>query len=722
MMNHQKQVFLRIMAVLVWMGGTCLSQEFSKPSLLPGAAGDNIRIDGRLIEAAWSGSGAASSFLQIEPRPGTPSEFPTVVRVLYDSVNIYIGAFCSDSLIQTHMTVPSIRRDFDATTSDLFGVVLDSFGDDKSCLTFQVNPLGALRDAEVFDNEMENADFDAVWSAETRVTADGWTAEIAIPWKSLRYPSNAKSFGINFFRIVRRANETSAWSPFPRSATPYRMEFAGRLGPIHPPAASGGVRLAPYLLSTNSPSGERGRYPVFKGGLNARWGLSSNTVLEAVVNADFAQADIDEQIINLNRYSIFLPERRPFFLENAGLYRVGPTDWIQPFYTRAVGLTSDGTPVPLEGGMRFTSYHHNDQVAGLMVRSGSSSSAPQNSFFLGRYLHSFGKSSHVGGMFSLSADQDTRETKNMVGVIDGYQRFSSEFTWQWFLSCSSLSMKAADSPARREEESGYSFASVLHLQNDDVNYFWYLTGVSPGYRTSKGFVAWPDLLANEFGVDLFLRPAWKPAAIRTFEPGLYFYLYQNASNLAWKEKQIVIWPLYIRFENSSVVSFKFIPTWGEVDETTDLLPGLSVQPGSYRYTRWEARVASDESKDLSGKITASTGGYYSGRLFSIIPTVTARLGYRASLALSLEHDQYEGDDEAVVRTNTVNSEIRVALAKTAHAAMVYQFDAAARQSRWLVRFSWEYAPLSHVYAILDTDRRVSQVPSLLLKCSHVFSF
>jgi len=225
-----------------------LSQNQLKAKLIE----TNLDINGNINEKEWMGADSTGSFIQIEPEHGKLAEYPTVVRVLYNTEFLFIGGTCYYKRSSEEIRVPDFKRDFVFTESDGFGVILDLFSDRRNATAFFINPLGVQRDEMVFDEKIFDENWNTKWYAETTIRNFGWTFEIAIPWSSIRYSPNADSFGINFIRLDRKSNELSAWVPFPRTYTMFRLEYEGTLKEIKAPLPHNKIKFTPYLLMQNN--------------------------------------------------------------------------------------------------------------------------------------------------------------------------------------------------------------------------------------------------------------------------------------------------------------------------------------------------------------------------------------------------------------------------------------------------------------------------------------
>src|SRR6201996_5784968 len=289
-----------------------------------------ITLDGVLNEPDWLNAPVLRGFKQVEPKQAEPAYFDTEVRILFDDKNLYIGIFARDTIGKSGLRTNDLTRDFSFDNNDLVGIQIDPYNTRRNAFVFQVTPYGNLRDEQSFDDNIFDLNWNALWDARTSISGKGWYAEIAIPFNTLAYPSykpnDSVSWGINFVRIGRRSNEISAFPGYPRSLDTYRMTYVAALTGIKPPKQDINFRVDPYVTIENdglkTSQSNQSKTTVKEGG-DIRWGNTSHSTVDFTFNTDFAEADADQDIINLTRYSIALPERRQFFLENAGLLTVG---------------------------------------------------------------------------------------------------------------------------------------------------------------------------------------------------------------------------------------------------------------------------------------------------------------------------------------------------------------------------------------------------------------
>jgi len=279
-----------------------------------------LTIDGALDEAVWREAPVAAGFLQNEPDEGEPATQETEVRVVYDEQALYLGIFAHDSS-PGDIIVGDLKKDFDTARTDMFQVVLDTFHDERNAYMFAINPMGAKWDAQmVNDGRDTNINWDGLWSVRTRIVQDGWYAEVAIPFRTLRFQdADAQTWGINFMRRIRRRNEETYWMPIPRIYEITRVSMAGTLEGLRGVRPGSDLRLKPYMLTSGNTVGTRPVDGDLQAGFDAKYGVTSSLTWDFTVNTDFSQVEADEQQVNLTRFSLFFPEKRDFFLENAGI-------------------------------------------------------------------------------------------------------------------------------------------------------------------------------------------------------------------------------------------------------------------------------------------------------------------------------------------------------------------------------------------------------------------
>ena len=654
-----------------------------------------IDIDGYLFEGAWHNAGTAHGFKQVEPYQGEPAAFDTEVRMLYDEHNLYIGAYCKDTVGKRGVRVPNMQRDFDATANDLFGVTIDAFNDKRNCLAFLVTPFGAQRDVQVFDDLLFDNDWDAVWKVRTSFSDSGWFAEIAIPWSSLRYRDSSTQWGVNFIRIIRHINQVTAWSLYPRAYSVYRMTYAGQLQDIHPPSPSLNLRVQPYSTIRGDHT-VQGATTQFGG--EAKWAVTPNLVADLTVNTDFAQADVDRQVVNLRRFSVFFPERRQFFLEGASLFSVGLSEVVEPFFSRRIGLTETGTSLPIDAGIRVISRSEERSFGGMVVRQREQNSFPSSTFGVARYIENFGSGNRIGAMAMLRHDgsSPTADSKTLTAwVADGFWRVSDPFAVRGMLSYNTT--------PETDKNNGYAgFVQARYATNSFVADFKQAV-ISQDYAPPMGQISRPNIWYTFPGAYIVYRPKWMPSWLRSIEPGINLYLYHGVSDGKFQESLVEMYPIYLVMQNGGIIYTSVELNKQHLTTPFVVATGNAVTLGDYSYKRINLSYASDQSAWLSGSAKISAGGYFDGTLH----TLETKLRYaplpNISLSMSYLWNEFVGVGGASNYANThlLAPELRLALNPRLQFIAFWQYNTAVSLSTWNTRLAWEFAPLSFLYIVLN---------------------
>ncbi|WP_250632998.1 carbohydrate binding family 9 domain-containing protein [Rhodoflexus caldus] len=665
----------------------------------------DLKIDGYLDEPAWQQAAAAKSFVQVEPLQGQPAGFDTEVRVLYNHYYLYFGIFCRDSVGKKAIRVPDLRRDFDDEEQDVVGVVIDGFNDKRNAMAFMVNPYGSQRDLLAFDDMMFDEDWDGRWKVRTHRLDSGWTAEFAIPWHTLRYPKAADGeyvWGINFVRNRRASNELTAWSPYPRAFSVFRMEYAGELTGIRPPPPVPNVQVTPYVLGTNDRYNNSAWQPSLKAGGEVKWAINSNSVLDLTFNTDFAQADADRQVNNLSRFSVFFPERRQFFLENASLFGAGLLGGddiqmqIQPFFSRRIGLDAEGNPLPIVAGARYVHRSLTHNYGAMLMRQGGDAAHAPVTYAVGRYSRNIGEQNRIGGIVTYR-DEEARygqpANRNAVAAADAFVRLSPSL---------SLNAMVAQSMDTDPTARGTAAFAQLDYNTNHGGAFIVPALVTAGFDAKTGFVSRHNVMAINSGAFLNIRKERFPEWLRALEPGIFPEIYFDAQTRCLQEFRVSVNPVWVTLQSGGFLGVFFDPTFQRLDDTFSPV-GIDIQPGSYRYLRSNAMAGSDPSKKVSYFVFTSWGGYYDGRLWSKSGSVRLSPVPHFQMNFSYENNRFRSvgvrRENADVHLWSIES--RVAVNPRLQLIGFYQFNSSANREVWNVRLSWEFRPLSFVYLVFN---------------------
>ena len=669
-----------------------------------------IKVDGNLNESDWNTAPIISNFFRREPRQGGTVKYKTKVRFLYDNKNLYIGAFCADSIGHKGVRVQDLRRDFSWGPNDIFGIALDPQNLKQYAQGFQTTPYGNQRDFQNFNGNSYDNGWNTLWKVRTKRTEKGYYAEFSIPFKSLRYnlpkEGNVIELGITLVRYARRDVEISSFPPIPQSFTPYRMTYAAKLVGIEAPPSSSNIRIEPYSLyqykENRSGNLLTEKSNDEKVGIDVKWAIDPKTVMDLTINTDFAQAEVDRAVNNLERFNIFFPERRQFFLENSGIWSGGAQTSIRPFFSRRIGLQGEfnANAAPLDIGTRFTRRTAKNAIAGLYVRQRETDKSPASNFGVFRYLQNYGRENNIGIMVTHRLDesfsqQNLKSNNNTTVTIDGQIRPTSQLDIQYILTSSI------------DELTGKTgFAGRVFIGNDSNNYYygWVTEYTDENYNPGMGFVRQNNVIRHNPGGYYIWRPKnEKLSWIRRWDPGVFINYNHDANNISeFQQASLWIFPVWIWFKDNSFLEFSFTPTWQNINFNFAPL-GLQIEQDRYHYTRYAFSYRSDQSRKLSGTIGYNFGNFYDGNRETI--TASARFAPipHISFTVDYEHNKLTsiGATNKNLTTNLYTGNLRLALNPRVQFNAFYQYNSFNKQGRWNTRFSWEYAPLSFIYLVFN---------------------
>jgi hypothetical protein len=663
-------------------------------------AGD-VRIDGVLDEASWRLAPVVAAFRQIEPVQGSDPLLRTEVRILHDEDNLYFGIEVIDPRGPAGLRVPEMRRNFDYFENDLVGVTLDGFGDGRTAMAFQVNPHGALRDLLVREGHLFDREWQGVWEARTRIHAGGWTAEIRIPWSTLRYDLDAEAWGMMLVRRSRALNEEVGWPEWPRQNNAYTMRYAGRLLGLEPPPPSRNLHLLPYVTGRTERQSIGGANAAGRSGVSAggdlKWAVTPGTVLDLTLNTDFAEADVDREVLDLTRFSVLFPEQRPFFLENGALYRAGGDRWLEPFFSRRIGLDAAGRPIPLDGGTRVTHQSASLAGGGMVIRQREQGDSPLTHFAVGRIQGNIGGEHRIGALFVSRLEDGGVE--NHVGALDFFYRPRPASFLRGMVS-------ASHTPGADAEQGWAAFA---HLSN---NFSWGYLGwvqvvVSPDYRAATGFVPRADLVTSSPAMNLDLRPAWLPSGVRRWTPGFTSMIHHRASDGRFEEGWLSLRPLVFGFQDGGETSLWARGDVQRLERPFRPIPGLSIDPGSYRYATVGITRQPDLSKPYWAYVTVAAGGFYDGSTQRLVYRASPVREPRFSMTFDYTGNRFAGvggDPDQELWTHLVGVQLRVALDPRLQLSAFQQRNTVSGRNSVNARLSWEFAPLSFFHVVLNEGR------------------
>lgn len=687
---------LAVLGVMTW--GRMLPAQRSDDALPVLRTNATLRLDGRLDEPAWRDARVLDGFTQRDPAEGRPATFRTAVQVVAADDALWI-AVRADDPDPTGIRLVQRRRDADLGTDDLFSVVLSPMEDRRSGFVFTINPAGALYDAEILTFESENSAWDGVWDARATVTDHGWVAELRIPWTTLRYRPDATTWGANFRRIVRRTNEESLWRAWRRPEGPRFLERAGTLSGLErlPPRAT--VEWRPYAAGTGTvatrafsadgrdsivgPAGGHGDV-----GLDVKLAPTGTTTLDLTLNADFAQAEVDRQIVNLTRFPLFFPEQRVFFTEGAGIFDFGRARQSQLFYSRRIGLGADGSPIPLLAGARFGGRVGGHQVGAIVARTGG---ADQGTDAVVRVKRDILGRGYVGAMATYEDGHDRA----------GSPAYGVDFNLPYIVNGQNLVLlgnvaahhDSIGAPARTHVR------FVVDYPNDNADLVFRFDRLDRGYDPRLGFVPQNGITRIAGQMDLTPRPRrW---GIRRFDFSLLGWDLVHDLDGRLNNAALEMRPLGAQLESGARFELNLQKGIDVPPGPFEVFPGTVLAPRRYEWNRLEFVGATTPRRPVVASLTASTGGFYDARSTDVSTTVRAALSPQWLL-------QLEGSRTEVRRAPTgfTATTLRVrsdwAASPRVNLTVFGQWDNQSERVSMNVRLRWIPSPGSDLFVVWNS--------------------
>jgi hypothetical protein len=712
------------------------------PRRLEAGRTPGITLDGRLDEPAWRAAPAATDFIQSEPFEGRPASERTEVRVLSDGKTLYIGARLLDR-DPTGIVVRDLDRDFDSFSQDVFEVLLDTFHDGRNGYVFIVNPEGARADYQVTGEGRDiNVSWDAPWRVATRRTSEGWTAEMAIPFRVLRFdPQRSETWGINFGRRIRRRNEVDYWSPISRSYGFYRVSRAGELVGLAAPRPGRDLRVTPYVLGkTVRETGAPAFAQDAAVGADAKVGLTNSLTLDVTAHPDFAQVEADVQEVNFTQFSQLFPEKRGFFLENSGIFYVGDRarrtgvglstqkdEDLIPFFSRRIGLTADGRPVPILGGTRLTGHEGGFGVGALWMRTEDAPGQPAADYAVARVRRNLFSNSDVGGIVMMRRSVHDGSDRNLVYGTDADVRLPGDVDWSAFLL-------GTNTPGVSGGQ--YAYRTSLMHEGDFVHWKVGVMTLGENFRDDLGYYRRTG--ARKWILDSGLRPRFDAAekiGIREIHPHTSWNYYTDLSGrIVGKLLHTGITAFLSNGGNSQLA---VNPTFERIDEPLVVDKDVPALPaGAYGWTDWKLDFTWNPSSPVSFMAAYTWGGLWTGTQHTWKGELTLQPGYHLRTTIGMQRTQarltYPASDTAAPADARFVKALWTARAAYSfstklHLDALLQYDTEEDLVNVNVRLDLLHAPMSDLYIVYNEQRFVTpgQDPlpgrSVILKLTRMLS-
>ena len=654
---------------------------------------ESIHVDGRLDEPAWLRAAAIGPLVQADPKQGAPASEDTEVRILFDAEALYFGIRCRDH-DPKRIVATQLARDADLEVDDRVMIVLDPFVDHRNGFFFAVNPAGARSDGQISNNARGlSYEWDGIWSARARVDAEGWVAEIAIPFKSLRFKPGQGVWGMNVERQIKRLQEHDRWASARPDSWVTNLASAGDMAGLGGQRQGHGLDLRPFVSAGEESGGGKA-----KAGVDVFKTITSSLTASLTVNTDFAETEVDARQINLTRFDLLLPEKRTFFLEGAGVFDVaglGSQDPdLIPFFSRTVGLL-DAQEVPVLFGIKVSGRQSGYNIGVLDVQTRRTTLdqgplAPQNLLALRVSRNLFAQS--WIGVFATRGNPSGSGANSLLGV--DAQFATSHFRGQKNLRLSLYGMRTADGASGRADT---AFGLAVDYPNDLWNASLTWKQIGDRFDAAMGFVPRKDIRKGDLYAAFQPRPG--RLGVRQFffelEPTLVTNLQGRVEN--WR---VFTAPFNARTESGEHLEWNYIPTFERLDAPFEIQPGLVIPAGSYRWTRYRAEVNTATKRPWVIDAAFRWGSFYGGRLRQIEPGVTLKAGLHFAAAFAMERDDASLPQGRFV-TQLFSARLSYNRSPDVTLSNLVQYDSESRILGFQSRFRWILRPGRDLFLVIS---------------------
>jgi hypothetical protein len=681
------------------------------------------QVDGVLDEAAWQSAPVLTDFVQREPFEGRPSSEGTEIRILYDDEALFVGAWLFDREPGS-IVYGETRRDSELKDADAVVLVLDTYLDRQNGFLFATTPVGIEYDGQITREGQGgasgqrrqqagsgggfNKNWDGSWDVATSRNDRGWYAEFRIPFSTLRYGDGGpQTWGLNISRNIRRRNEQAFWAPIPRQFDLYRVSLAGTLSGFEAPTQRV-MTLTPYVLGSTRKDYVAGSGVATHGeiGGDAKLGLTPSLMLDLTYNTDFAQVEVDEEQVNLSRFRLFFPEKRPFFLENAGTFAVGSPQAVELFFSRRIGIES-GQPVPIVGGGRLTGKVGGFTVGLLNIQTEEVSQAdplmpdeptllaPANNFSVVRALRELPNRSRLGAIFVSRLNTGDTDDYNLTYGVDGRLGIGDALLLDAYAA-------GTRTPERTGEEYAYSVGASYTARD------WRLGGsfreVSEDFNPEVGFLTRPG---NRFASAFVMRLVRVPqlAWFRELRPHVVYREFFDLDGFS--ETRLVHVDSHFEFANGAFFQLPAVNFTREgLKEPYEIAPGVVVPIGTYDNVEWGFRYNTDQSAPLSVEGELDIGGFYSGRRAGGATTLNARLGDK--LVAGLRTTYYDVDlDEGRFQTALLGLRVAYSFSPRVYLQSLIQYNDQTNNFSSNIRFGWLSTAGTGLFLVYNDSQRTN---------------
>jgi Domain of unknown function (DUF5916) len=664
------------------------------------------RLDGTLDDSVWRSAKPITDFRQREPHEGQPPTEKTAVYILYTRKAVYFGIHCYDSA-PARIIATELRRDVSQDLDDHFEILIDSNHDRRGAYVFEINPLGTQSDGLIVEEQggTDGGDFDrgwdGVWTSAARMAPDGWTATIEIPYTTLNFTkSNSVVWGLNFKRFIRRKNEEDLWSAYRRTFGLTKVSEAGELTGITDIGSGRLFVIKPYGLARyDKQTGQNPKFPL-TGGLDIKYGLSSNLVLNLTGNTDFADTEVDLEPFNLTPFKVFIPEKRQFFLENAGVFNFDIGDQDQLFFSRQIGIDPiTGQQVPINGGAKLTGTIGRTELGVMDVDTRSSGPNPYANYAVVRLKESLWPGSYIGVMGIDKRSGNTQDSFNQTGGVDTRLVFFKD----WFVDAHMAGTRSPGDPSGASD-----VGASLSYRSNWLDGIVERRKIGPNFNPEVGFIERTD--SNETYGDLTFKVRPELNGLRELQFEGFILHAPSTQNVV--ETQEWQGTFRAEFNNGAYTDDDIADVFTQrITTPLHIYKNVFIPVGLYHFARHQLTYGSGQDRRFTYNFFERFGDYYGGTLNEFQVRANYRPTAKFSISVSETWDRFRlplpnGNFSVVLASLQANYSFNRFLTFTSLVQMDTSNTEAVSAN---LRLRYNYRPDSDLYIIYNVGTQFASI-------------
>lgn len=683
---------------------------FARPAVVVARAAGAIEIDGHLDELEWRGAAALGDLVQVEPEEGAVPTERTEVLLLYDGDALYVGVRAFDRepgrIIATEM-----ERDAELESDDVLTIVVDTFNDRRNGFLFRTNPLGARTDGLIENNRrLQRDEWDGIWYARTSITPDGWQAEFAIPFKTLTFDGSGGAWGFNFERRIGRKNEVLRWSGTGIARGIEEVALAGELQGLD--GIRQGIGFDVILGATASRFDDHTAAGLDDTGLEPRvdmfYRITPSLTAALTWNTDFAETEVDEREVNLSRFDLFIPEKREFFLQDAGIFEFGGIERNgRPFFSRRIGIGDEGEEVEIIGGAKLAGRLGPFDIGALAVRQDASATRDAADLFVTRLSRDLLAESSVGAI--LTHGNPLADENNTVVGVDFLFRESdwipdkvieTDLWWQ---------------QSYREGIDGddQAWGVKLTYPNEPLELSLGVTEIQQEFRPALGFV-------NRLGIRQYVgetRYRWRlppGGRFRFIDAGLAGEVSEKVREGYTESSEVTLNALRLETHRQGRIEIGYRRVGERLDEAFEIVDGIEIPAGDYRNNRGFARLRSSPQQPFSATLQVEAGEFFDGDRLQVVPGIQFRPSAFFALTADYEHNRVELEG-GTFDTHLARSRVRFQFSPDLTWSTLLQWDSLSENVGINSILRWTLEPGNDLFFVVSHSASTSEAGSRWLE-------